>query len=111
MGEASGMAVDWLSYAILLPELHATIGAAVVFGAYLLLRDLPPRRPDGRPRYPWDRIAIVVFLGIVLLKEALWDPVYEVNNPFLWQGVIDLGWYLIGAVIALGLAYARFRRL
>ena len=105
------MTIDWLSNTIILPELHAVLGAGVVFGAYLLLRDLPPRGPDGQPKIPWNRVAIVAFLGIDLIKEALWDPVYEADNPFLWQGVIDFGWYLIGASIALALVFARYRKL
>ena len=102
--------VDWLSNAIILPELHAALGAGAVLGAYLLLTGLPPRRSDGSSRYPWNRIAVAVFFGIDLVKETLWDPVYEGDNPFLWQGVVDFGWYLVGASIGLGLIYARFRK-
>ncbi len=103
--------VDWLSNAIILPELHAALGAAVVFGSYLLLTGLPPRTSEGVARYPWHRIAIGAFLAIDIVKELLWDPVHEADNPFLWQGLIDFGWYLFGAAVALGLVYARFRRL
>ena len=105
------MAIDWLSNSIILPELHAALAAAVVFGAYLLLHGLPPHPPDGSPRHRWNRLAVVAFLGIDLLKELLWDPVHELDNPFLWQGVIDFGWYLVGGAIALSLIYARFREL
>ncbi len=103
--------VDWLSNTILLPELHAVIGAAVVFGCYLLLQGLPPRTSEGNARYPWHRIAIGTFLAIDFVKELLWDPVHEADNPFLWQGVIDFGWYLVGVTLALGLILARFRKL
>lgn len=103
------MAIDWLSGAILLPELHATIGAGVVFGAYLLLKGLPPHRADGSARVHWERVAVVAFLAIDLGKEALWDPVNEANNPFLWTGVTDFVWYLVGVAIALGLVFTRYR--
>ncbi len=92
--------MNWLSFDIILPELHAALGAAVAFGAYLLL---PPRR--------LPRIAIGCFLVIVLVKEATWDPLHEVNQPFLYAGATDLFWYLVGTGIALGLIYARFRKL
>lgn len=105
------MATDWLSSAIILPELHAALGAAVVFGAYLLLSDLRPGSPAGLSRHHWNRIAVVVFLAIDLLKESLWDPIHEVDNPFLWQGVVDFGWYLVGVGIALALVAARFRKI
>lgn len=105
------MVIDWLSGTILLPELHAALGAAIVFGAYLLARDLPPHRADGRSRYAWNRVAILAFFIIDFFKELLWDPVHETDNPFIWQGLIDFGWYLFGAAVALGLIYARFRKL
>lgn len=105
------MTVDWLSNSIILPELHAALGAGVVFGAYLLLSRLPPRLPDGSSRHAWNRWAVGAFLVIDLLKETLWDPVHEVDNPFLWQGVTDFGWYLVGVAIALALVFARFRKI
>ena len=105
------MAIDWLSNSIILPELHAALAAAVVFGAYLLLSGLPPRLPDGSSKHRWNRVAVVTFLGIDLLKELLWDPIHELDNPFLWQGVIDFSWYLVGVAIALSLIYARYRQL
>jgi hypothetical protein len=107
------VAFDWLSGAIILPELHAAIGAAVVFGSYLLLADLrpPTARAGRRPPWGWNRVAIGVFVAVDLLKELLWDPTHEADNPFLWQGVTDLAWYGVGIVLALALIYARFRRL
>ena len=105
------MPVDWLSNSIILPELHAALGAGVVFGAYLLLSGLGTRRSDGTPRHHWSRLAVVVFLGIDFAKELLWDPTHEASNPFLWQGVVDFFWYLVGVAIALALIFARFRKL
>ena len=107
------MAFNWLSGAIILPELHAAIGAAVVFGSYLLLADLRAPGPGSGNRGPlaWNRVAIGAFVVIDLLKELLWDPTHEADNPFVWQGVTDLAWYGVGIVLALALIYARFRRL
>ncbi|MGP8110024.1 MAG: hypothetical protein ACLQD9_04875 [Thermoplasmata archaeon] len=106
---------DYISNGIILPELHLTIGAGVVFGAYLLLQGLPPYRtsPSGErvSRVAWNLVAVGLFVFLDFLKELLWDPVNEANNPFLWAGVMDLGWYAVGILGALGLIYTRFRKL
>jgi hypothetical protein len=106
---------DYLSNGIILPELHVTIGAGVVFGAYLLLEGLPPYRINSTgervSRVAWNMVAIGLFVFLDFLKELLWDPVNEANNPFLWAGVTDLGWYVAGILGAFGLIYARFRKL
>ncbi|HZY92857.1 MAG TPA: hypothetical protein VFG07_08855 [Thermoplasmata archaeon] len=105
------MAFDWLSSSVILPELHAALGAGVVFGVYLLLGGLGRAGSGARPYYYWSRLALVGFLVIVFLKELLWDPLNEKNNPFVWQGLIDFGWYTVGIVIGLAGTYARYRRL
>ena len=97
--------VNWLSPEILAQEVHAVIGAAIVFGSWLLLRELPG------PKYPWAWISLAVFGAIVVVKEVAWDPLYEINQPFLWAGSVDLGFYALGIMVALGLVYARFRTL
>lgn len=101
--------VDWLSSAVILPELHAVLGALAVALAY----GFAPGRPDDptRPHPNAPRTALGVFVVIILLKEALWDPVNEVGQPFLWEGVTDLSWYLVGIAAMLGATWARFRRL
>ncbi len=104
------MAIDWLSNSIILPELHAALGAGVVFGSYLLLQNLSLRAPEGPSKFGLSRVAVGVFLVIDFLKELLWDPVHEKDNPFLWQGLIDFGWYLFGVAVALGLIYLRYRK-
>jgi len=110
-----GGVIDYLSNGIIYPELHLSIGAGFVFGAYLLLKGLPPYRtnPSGErvSRIAWNRVAIGLFVFLDFLKELLWDPVNEANNPFLWVGVTDLGWYVVGILGALALIYARFRKL
>ena len=105
------MSVDWLSASIILPELHAALGAGVVFGSYLLLSGLGHHLPDGTPRHHWSRVAVAVFLVVDFGKELIWDPVNEGDNPFLWQGVIDFSWYLVGVATALALVFVRFRKL
>jgi hypothetical protein len=100
--------VDWLSPAIIFPEDHAAIGALAVALAYILA---PGRLGDPdrvRPNVP--RFAVAGFVALVFLKEAFWDPVNEVNQPFLWAGVTDLLWYLVGVGAMLGALWARFRR-
>lgn len=101
--------VDWTGPAIILPEVHAAIGALAVAAAYSLspgtLGD-PARPHPNVPRY-----LLGAFLVIVFLKELLWDPANEVNQPFLWDGVTDLSWYLVGMGVMLALFWLRFRRL
>jgi hypothetical protein len=101
--------VDWTSPAIIFPEVHAAIGALAVAAVYALAPGTlgDPARPH--PNVP--RIALAVFVLIVFLKELLWDPVNEANQPFLWAGVTDLFWYLVGMGVMLSLFWARFRRL
>lgn len=100
---------DWLSSAIILPELHAVIGALAVAVAYLF----GPGRPGDpdRPHRNVPRVAIGAFVLIVLLKEVLWDPANEVGQPFLWAGATDLMWYLVGIAAMLGALWARRLRL
>lgn len=100
--------VNWLSPAIILPEDHAALGALAVAAVYALA---PGRLGDPARVHPnVPRLAVVGFVVIVLLKEALWDPVNEVNQPFFWAGVTDLFWYLVGIGAMLGALWARFRR-
>lgn len=101
--------VDWLSPAIILPEDHAVIGALVVAVAYALA---PGRLGDPiRPYRGLPRFAVAGFVVVVLLKELLWDPAYELSQPFLFAGVTDLFWYFVGIGAMLGALWARFRRL
>jgi len=101
--------VDWTSGAIIFPEVHAAIGALAVAAVYALAPGTlgDPARPH--PNLP--RFLVGAFLGLVFLKELLWDPVYEVNQPFLWSGVTDLSWYLVGMSVMLALLWLRYRRL
>ena len=55
------------------------------------------------------RVTLAAFTFIVFLKELLWDPVNETNQPFLWAGATDLSWYLVGIAAMLGLLWARYR--
>jgi hypothetical protein len=95
--------VNWLSPELLAQEVHSVIGAAVVFGAWLLLR---PWTVLG-VRAQW--IAVAALVAVVMLKETLWDPVNEVNQPFLWAGATDAAFYAVGILVALALIYARWR--
>jgi len=101
--------VDWLSPAIIFPEDHAAIGALVVAAAYALA---PGRLGDPARAHPnLPRFVLAAFVTIVFLKELLWDPANEVDQPFLWAGATDLLWYLVGVGAMLGALWARFRRL
>ncbi|MCI4337500.1 MAG: hypothetical protein L3K17_10030 [Thermoplasmata archaeon] len=102
--------IDWISKAIILPEVHIAIGMAVVFGSYLLLPG-PWKSEEGPSHLRYARFGVVAFAVLVCLKELLWDPVNEVNNPFFWQGIVDLGWYCVGIFTALGLIFARHQKL
>lgn len=101
--------VDWLSPAVIFPELHAAIGALAVSVAYIFspgrMGD-PARRHRNLPRFGVAAFGLVVFL-----KELLWDPVNEVNQPFLWAGATDFVWYMVGIGSMLVALWARFRRL
>ena len=79
--------VDWLSPKILAPEVHGAIG----FGFFVAVfyRVLP----FG---VGWLAYALAAFLGVVILKEAVWDPRNEPDEPFFWAGAWDLACYLIG---------------
>ena len=101
--------VDWLSGAIIFPEVHATIGALAVAVAYAFA---PGRLGDPARRHrALPRIAVGLFAVIVLLKELLWDPVNEVGQPFLWAGATDLLWYCVGMGVMLLAVGLRFRQL
>jgi hypothetical protein len=101
--------VDWTSTAIIFPEVHATIGALAVAAAYALA---PGTLGDAARKHPnVPRTLLAAFAFVVFLKELLWDPVNEVNQPFLWAGVTDLSWYLVGMGAMLGLLWVRYRRL
>lgn len=101
--------IDWLSPAIIFPEDHAAIGALAVAAAYSLA---PGRLGDpfrSHPNVP--RLAVAAFSVIVLLKELLWDPVYEAGQPFLWAGASNLLWYSVGIGAMIAALWLRFRRL
>lgn len=100
---------DYLSPAIIFPELHAAIGALAVAAAYALS---PGTLGDSRRSHPnVPRLVVAAFTVVVFLKELLWDPVNEVDQPFLWAGVTDFFWYIVGIAVMLGLLWARYRRL
>jgi hypothetical protein len=101
--------VDWLSPAIIFPEDHAAIGALAVAAVYALA---PGRLGDpARAHRNVPRLVLAAFAVIVFLKELLWDPVNEVDQPFLWAGVTDLFWYLVGMGAMLGALWLRYRHL
>jgi hypothetical protein len=100
---------NWLSSTIIFPELHSVLGALAVAVAYMLA---PGRLGDPDRSHPnIPRLAISAFVLVVFLKELLWDPVNEVGQPFLWDGVSDFFWYLAGTGAMLSVIWARFRRL
>lgn len=101
--------IAWLSPAIILPELHAVIGALAALAAYAFAPGRLGSRDGTKLRIA--RSAVGGFGVIVLLKELLWDPVNESNQPFLWSGATDLGWYVVGISAMLALNWARFRQL
>ena len=101
--------VDWTGPAIIFPEVHAAIGALAVAAAYALAPGTLGDPARAHPNVP--RFSLAAFTFIVFLKELLWDPVNEVNQPFLWAGATDLSWYVVGIGVMLGLFWARYRRL
>jgi hypothetical protein len=108
-GDGAVPLIDWLSPAIIFPEDHAAIGALAVAVAYALA---PGRLGDADRRHPAiPRLAVTAFVIVVFLKELLWDPVNEVGQPFLWSGVTDLAWYLVGVAAMLSALWLRFRRI
>lgn len=99
---------DWLSLTIILPELHAVIGALAVLTAYVFS---PGRLDDAaRPRRWLPRALVGAFAVVVAVKETTWDPVNEVGQPFLWAGAADLSFYLVGIGFMLLAIWIRFRR-
>jgi hypothetical protein len=100
--------INWLSPAINFPEEHAAIGALAVAIAYIF----PPGRlgDPARPHAWIPRIAVAGFVLVVFLKELLWDPVNEIDQPFLWAGAMDFALYLVGAGAMLAALWARFHR-
>ncbi len=101
--------VDWTSAAIIFPEVHGAIGALAVAAVYALAPGTLGDPARTHPNVP--RVTLAAFTFIVFLKELLWDPVNETNQPFLWAGATDLSWYLVGIAAMLGLLWARYRRL
>jgi hypothetical protein len=101
--------VDWTSAAIIFPEVHVAIGALAVSAVYALAPGTLGDPARAHPNFP--RLLLVAFAFIVFLKELLWDPVNEANQPFLWAGATDLFWYLVGMGAMLGLLWVRYRRL
>ena len=98
--------VDWLSSAIIFPELHGVIGALTVIVAYAFA---PGRLGDQvRPHARVPAVVIGCFVAVVTLKEVFWDPANEVGQPFLWAGATDLFWYLVGILAMLTALWARF---
>jgi hypothetical protein len=98
-----------VSPAIAFPEEHVALGALAVLILYVFA---PGRLGDpARPHPNVARYLLAAFVVVVFLKELLWDPVNEVNEPFLWSGVADLSWYLVGTGAMLGFLWARFRHL
>lgn len=85
---------NWLSPRIIFPLLHASLGWGIVLSFVVFL-------PAAGFVF-----ALLALEAVLVLKEAAWDPRYEVAQPFLWQGAKDLAWYQVGIgllVVALGL--------
>ncbi len=81
--------MDVLSKRIIYPELHAALGWGILLGFVELL-----------PRSLFLG-AMIVAEGVLLGKEALFDPVVEGSSePFLWSGATDLLFYQVGFLIA-----------
>ena len=47
-----------------------------------------------------DLFALAGLLVIAVLKEAFVDPVNENNQPFLWAGMTDFAFYVLGTLAA-----------
>lgn len=91
---------NWLSSDLLAQEVHGVIGAATVFGLWLLAP------------IEWIReLGIITLVVIVLVKESYWDPKNETNQPFIPEGLKDFSFYIVGILIAFAIVYARFRML
>ncbi len=69
---------------------HMALGALFVFTPMALYRGAIQPAITG-----------TVFAAYyALLKEAVWDVLFEDNNPFIWVGIIDLAFILGGSAAA-----------
>ena len=81
--------INLLNPAFIVQLLHVVAGSAASALLYILFIKL------GLSEYSY-LIAIGIFLLIIILKETLFDPKYETNQPFFWQGTEDLLFYQPG---------------
>jgi hypothetical protein len=78
---------DWLSPKILAPEVHLSLGFLVPLALWVKFHFGPGFG------------ILALFVATVILKETLWDPKYEMNQPFLWEGAKDLLGYAVGIAL------------
>ena len=69
---------------------HVSVGINVALVTLLLMRHNPV----------WIYL-IPIFLGVIFLKETLYDPKYETDQPFFCEGAFDFFMYIVG----IGLGY------
>jgi hypothetical protein len=81
--------VDLLNANFITQLLHSFAGAAVTALLFIKLG------------FPDSYYAIGIFLLVILGKETLFDPRFEKNQPFLWEGAQDFLFYLPGIAAAL----------
>jgi hypothetical protein len=75
-------------------EAHSAIAFSVGLVGLLLFRSWVPE---------------LALLAIALIKESLFDPKAEDNQPFLWEGARDFSFYVLGALLLLPFwAYSSF---
>lgn len=82
---------DWLSPRLIFPLLHASLGYGLALTLWYRLL------PVGRT---WAIVAGYAIGVVLLLKESLWDPRNEPGQPFWPEGVTDLAFYALGALVA-----------
>lgn len=64
------------------------------------------RRPLPEAAVPFFWASTLGWFLLDLAKETLLDPVYEVDQPFLWEGALDLSSYVVGIGVGLTVVWA-----
>jgi hypothetical protein len=85
---------NWLDPRLLASEVHAAIGCGFLLALALRV-----------PQH-WWLLALLVFWVVVFVKESLWDPIHELDQPFVYEGLKDLAFYAVGMAVALVIIFA-----
>jgi hypothetical protein len=86
------LSFDFLASTFLAQLAHFLAGAAITAVVYIIIID------KLKLKFKYYYTTIAVFMFIIFLKESLFDPHFEQNQPFFWNGVEDMLFYLPGLV-------------